>query len=189
MDIDNVYKTLQSIGLDVIGVKRGRPEEDTSFIVNQAGESLGLIEIQNSPIQWVNVVEKPGNASQGTSLSYINIYLISSTKAPFSGYHEAKSMRVRNIPIIGHVKDIRWKSKIGAWDDFIQRIDEDVSLKQVLIRLRKDIEVRSFPKQNCWGIWSRQSWFDSAKGLKKISREEVGCYETTARHLLELGKY
>jgi hypothetical protein len=83
----------------------------------------------------------------------------------------------------------------GEWDEdmedkLLDRINNDNSLKENLIRLNEDITVRSVPNFWCWAI-SSGSYQESGLGVEVKtlgpSQEQWECYEMVARHLLESG--
>jgi len=181
-----VCDRLCAMGVDARIPERGRPEENIGMDAWPWGrgerpfESEALIEIRGSPIRWVNVlaVEKPGG--QYVTSTYVVtrwVYVVPdpcvSTQA---GYMLAKSVRVRSVPLIGSVSNIRWDCKSPS--NLIKRISDDVFLNQSLIRLNEDITLCSFLEYNCWSILSS----------RPPSREKWNCYETIARHLLESSK-
>ncbi len=151
---DEVCEHLCALELDARMAERGRPEE---HITLGKGKTLGLIEIRDSPIRWVNVVKwkRGGGSPVETETRYRNIYL---------------------------VPDARLSS-------------------QHLMKPEEDIEVYSFPEQECWAIVS--NWYHffpyatSSKLLRLLSsmsgmpnepppsRGNWNNYEAIASHLLE----
>lgn len=49
---DALYSALQAHGIQASMSERGRPEEE---ITSKRGKSLGVIDIECSPISWVNI--------------------------------------------------------------------------------------------------------------------------------------
>jgi len=78
----------------------------------QGTNSLGLIDINGWPIPLVNVVREESHDQGGVTYYYRNIYLVPDPYIRTKGYLKAKSIRVKNIPLIGRVVDIRWKGKL-----------------------------------------------------------------------------
>lgn len=185
--LHRIYTGLRAIGLDAQKVERGRPEEHIGE--DWKGKSQGLIEIQGSPIRWVNVLKEetsgtgPNNPG---SVDYHKVYLI---PHPSMGLQklELKSVRVKSVPVVGRVVDLKWKGNFEG--NKISQFSQDISLSQTLIRLKEDIEVHSHPDHGCWSLLSSRSstgifpWVLFARPAP--SRIQWDCYETIARYLLE----
>lgn len=189
--IDKLYDDLCALGLDARMAERRRPEE--KMILN-SGKSLGLIEIRDRPIHWVNVRKHAGD--QYTSDAYTNVYLVPDRRVPREGYLELKSVRVKSVPVVGRVVDFRWEAKfvkvkiksmpvltgqsvpVKMDSNLIERLNEDAPLKESLIRLKEDITIRSLED---WG-WAISTSVKSRQPA--LSQEQWDRYETIARHLL-----
>jgi hypothetical protein len=190
---------LRTIDLNVQVPERGLPEEGISG--GLMGTSIGLIEVQESPIRWINMLEHP--ASRYASAAFTNVYVVPDHRVRSGGYLELRSVRQRNASVYGRVIDLYWTANfVGTrvntsleeeWDEdmedkLLDQMNNDESLKAGLIRLNEDITVRSVPNFWCWAI-SSGSYQESGLGLeaRKIgpSREQWECYEMIARHLLE----
>lgn len=151
---DRLCHHLSSIGMDARLLERGRPEERTGE------ESLGLIEILNSPIRWINVCKHDVNPS-GPGATYSNIYLVPDPTVADMGYVEAKSIQVRNRPVFGNAIDLKWKCGWLVAADFISEISEDAALSIDLIKLNEDIKIWNCPWCKCWAIssnWYKEKW-------------------------------
>ncbi|MBA7670594.1 hypothetical protein ES703_78740 [subsurface metagenome] len=155
-------------------------------------KSLGLIEIRDSPIRWVNVldiVRGKGTQSEAEAVVHRNVYVVpNSSVSSKGGYMLAKSVRVKSTPLIGRVVDIRWEGG-KSHGNLMRRMSDDVLLNQSLIRLKEDVTIRGFPEYNCWAILSSRSsvggFLGGFFGHPAPSRKQWDCYETIARHLLE----
>ena len=189
---DKLCDDLCAMGLDAQMVERRRPEEK---IILDPGSPIGLIEIRDSPIRYVNLREHEG--SQYTNTAYTNVYLVPDTRVPKGGYLQLKSARVKTKPVFGRVVDLRWEAKfikvkmiksipvhavavsVKKDSDLIKRVNEDVRLKESLIRLSEDVTIRSLED---WG-WAISTSAVSRRSV--LSREQWDCYETIAQHLLQ----
>jgi len=184
---------LRRLGLDAIVVTRGRPEEnigEEGWVLGKDEKSLGLIEVRDSPIRWVNVLDiVQGKGTQGESVVHRNVYLIpDSMVSSKGGYMLAKSVRVRSTPLIGRVVDIRWEGG-KSHGNLMRRMSDDILINRSLVRLKEDITIRGFPEYSCWAILSSRSSVGGFPwgffGRPAPSREQWSCYETIAHHLLE----
>jgi len=190
---NKVCTRLCSIGLNTHMVELGRPEENVGldWVMSKDDKSLGLIEIQESPIRWVNVLQTiSGKGTQGETVRYKNVYIVpDSTLFTKGGDWFIESTRQKSVRVIGRVIDIKWKANFE--DELIMRLGQDVLLNQSLIRLNEDILIRSFPKYGCWAISSSRffgGWFGLAVGQSTPSREQWDCYEMVTRFLLEFSE-
>ncbi len=105
----NLCASLNGLGLNAQTAERGRPEET----IGEAwmGKSQGLIEIQDSPIHWVNVLKKEGGGGEhGSPDTYTNVYLVPNPTGYVEAYGEIKSIREKSVPIFGRTIDIRWEA-------------------------------------------------------------------------------
>jgi len=167
--------------------ERGRPEERIGE--NWKGKSQGLIEIRDSPIQWVNVVKEKGRGGPdggGSPDTHTNVYLVPAPTPSTKWHYQVESVRVKSVPLFGRVVDLLWKSNFES--ELVRRLNEDVSLKESLIRLNEDVVMRSFPGHGYWALISKQypsSLFGAPCRQSAPSREEWDCYKTITAHLLE----
>ena len=160
-----LFTDLRAMDLNVQIAERGQPEEGVSG--GLMGNSLGLIGVQDSPIQRINVLEHP--ASRYASATYTNIYVVPDSRVRSGGYLELRSTRKRSASVYGRVIDLYWTANfVGTrvvvnpeeeWDDdmeehLLDRMNNDVALKTGLIKLNEDITIRSVPNFWCLAISS-----------------------------------
>lgn len=193
---------LRAMELETWIVERGRPEEGISG--GLMGTSLGLIEVRDSPIRWINVLEHP--ASRYAATTYTNIYVVPDSRVRSGRHLELKSVRVRDTAVHGRVVEVQWTASfVGTrtaaaseggssegWESaLLDRLSGDTSLQESLIRLNEAIAVRSVPTYWCWAI-SSGSYEESVSGRESAglapSQDQWDCYQTIARHLLEFGE-
>jgi len=170
---DKVCTYLNRVGVDAKLAERGTKEEKAS--IPRWLNSLGLIEISKSPINFVHVVYVQTRYGR----YYSTLYLVHDPSVYYpsvydKGHLKARSKRVKERPVIGKVKDVVWEGNLG--ENIIQRLNEDQYLKQELIRLRHDVKVGTCPDISYWKI--------EVKGcLVNQVREKWDIYEAIARHL------
>jgi len=203
--VDELCAALRAIGLNASMVRHG---ESVAHMYRDLGKSQGLIEVANSPIPWVDVVKGRIGSGEVSLAAYTNIFLFpdSNVSVREGGHFELEFVRVRSMPLFGSVIDLNWKpyfvktkgfsiSRQVSADHWISdvernrigRMNEDISLKQRLIKLREDITIRSLSHWG-WALISKKhpgSWFGRASRQLPPSREQWDCYETIARHILE----
>ena len=204
---DELCANICAVGMNAVLATRGQREENVGD--PRHGKSLGLIEIQGSPIRWVNVLKETKSYGPQSSISvHTFAYLIPDVTIHRETY--LRSVGKRDAPIFGRVVDVRWK---GNFEDFFQAkeevvfdesdiirlreqirlLNEDAMLNQDLLNLPEEIEIYSYPEYGYWAISPKKS--DTKKQYEGgpfgyswqpvPSRELWDCYETIARHLLE----
>ena len=170
---DNVCSNLSNVGVEAILAERAIKEEIASR--PRWVNSLGLLEINKSPIRFVHVVYVQTRYGR----YYSTLYLVHDPSVYYPSVHnkghlKARSKRVKERPVIGKVKDVVWEGNLE--ENIIQRLNEDQYLKQELIRLRHDVKIGTCPDISYWKI--------EVNGyLNKQVRERWDIYETIARHL------
>jgi len=174
-----VCRGLRAIGLDA-RVIEGR--HLLGYLLKKDDQSLGLIAIQNSPIQFVNVikdVEVYSYPNSGSKSRCRNVYVITDPTVVKGEYRLIQCVPVKRSLPYSKPRDIHWKSRLQ--DRLYYKLSEDMLLNRSLIQLKQTITIKSFPGQACWSMYSNR--FKSGAP----SRSEWHCYEMIARHLLEYG--
>jgi len=201
---------LQSLGVDARVASRGQLEEGLEKRLE--GASVGVIDIAEGPIRWINVrgvthqVGGEGAYTSGGPTNYWTHYGVPDTRlGPNSPSVKIKTVRIRNFPLIGKVVDLRWKGK-GFGLRIVNRLNNDLQLKSPIVSVMK-----SRARASVWGslialilsciggetmsISSRDDvtiraqpdhrcWIISTNWLSSISEELWNCYQAIAQHLL-----
>lgn len=181
---DNICAGLQSLGIDAQMAERGRREEK----IGGKG-SLGLIDIPEGPISWINVRKETQHGGQGGRYtydegpfndggSYTDYYIEYGVPdrrlSPGHPEYRIISVRIKTPPLFDQVSDLHWKG-----EDFglgiIDRLDSDISLKQPIMKSH-DVIIRAHGDHMCWII--------STTASEVPSGELWNCYQAIARHLL-----
>jgi len=89
-------------------VERDRVKEDIFGF-----GSLGLIDITNSPINWVNLrKETRGSGPGGTETISFTEYGIHDLRlGPNANLINIKTKRIKSVPFVGKVIDLRWEGE------------------------------------------------------------------------------
>lgn len=120
---DDLVETLNASGIGAEMAERGRPEE----AFKRQGDSLGLIDITQGPVKWINVVRHAVGGMGGSSPTYWYVFGIPAAKG-FSSEQERRpearsrraprvelsSVRRKRFPVIGPVKGVEWKGNDGG---------------------------------------------------------------------------
>jgi len=188
---DNIYAGLRSLGIDAQIAERGRAEENIECGENS--KSLGMIDIPEGPIRWVNVIKRTVHQEDTYYIKYgvgdarLHPGYVSRQPGEWEpllvrpgpylrDLPEAriKSVRTKTFPVVGRVIDLHWKGK-----DFglgiIDRLNSDMSIRHVIMS-SGDVEVSAHRRHECWVISEKT---DSAPSLKIWN-----CYQRIAQYLL-----
>ena len=167
---DRVCAGLRKLGIDAQMSLRGRIEEMVC-----GGESLGIIDIDNSPITWINTRREKGDGGQSSHVYYFIDYgILDNRLGQNSNLLEIRTIRVKTIPWFGRVVDLRWEGEdlnLGI----ISRLNSDISLKPPIMR-SYDVMIHADGQHGYWII--------SAETIEVPSPELWSCYEAIAQHLL-----
>lgn len=163
---DNICAALQRMGIDAQMVKRGRYEEGT-----RTG-SLGLIDILEGPIRWVNV-RRVSHGQYRTD--YYTDYGVPDARLGHSSPKlRIHSVRVRSFPLFGRVIDLRWEGT-DFHREIISRLSMEYSIKSPIMK-SGDVTIEIHGIRKCWTISTMTS--------RAPSKELWDCYQTIAQHLL-----
>jgi hypothetical protein len=169
----NICAGMQRLGINAQIAVRGRYEES----IGKVGDSLGIIDIPEGPIRWINVCRVYYRTGQlGGNYNHHTAYGVpDSSLEPSWRSKRIRTVRVKTFPLFGKVVDLRWKG-----DDFsqeiIRRLNEDPLIRDPMMRSR-DVEISAYPEHGCWILFT-------ANPRKEAPPREVwDCYQRIARHL------
>tara|TARA_Y100000588_G_scaffold392600_1_gene505121 strand:- start:3328 stop:3885 length:558 start_codon:yes stop_codon:yes gene_type:complete len=136
--------------------------------------SLGVIEISDSPVKWINILKKDG--SQHSPPRWWIVLGIPDDR-PISTSRETKikTIRKKSFPLFGKVVDVTWKGDDGG-TDLIHILSNDVSTKALASRIG-NLEIKS--QANGF-----QGWMLVIDRRFRPTTEDWDAIETIARHLL-----
>ena len=117
---DQLADALNASGVGAEMAERGRHEE----AFKRQGSSLGLINITQGPVKWINVVE---HIVRDAATTYYYVFGVPSERDFSSGQEggsedlglqtprvELSSVRRRGFPVFGSVKGVDWKGNDGG---------------------------------------------------------------------------
>ena len=141
----------QRLGIDAALAPRGRPEEAVKRA--SRSRSLGLIDIPEGQIRWVNVLELAGFQD----VFYCATYGVPDSKiTPTFPRVNIRSARVKSPLFTGDVVRLDWKG-----EDFglgvIERLAEHEW--EELMRSFVDMEIIAHPAYGCWGMSLLGKWY------------------------------
>ncbi len=167
---DKICNSLQVLGIDAQMAERGRPEEKIG-----GKDSLGLIDIPEGPISWVNVRKEYSGGESG-STDYYTDYGVPDPRlgTNFKGA-VIFTHRKKKFPLFGKVVDLYWEGNDFSDLGIIDRMNSDISIKHPIMETR-DVEIWPHDDHGCWII--------SVESKEPPSEELWNCYQTIAKHLL-----
>ena len=173
---DDICTGLQSLGANARMAVRGRPEESMG-----KGSSLGIIDIDDGPIDWVNVRKVDSGLTEfDSSTTYYTDY---GFKVPYRPPNATiKSVLIKTGPLFGNAFDGEWRAEgsdrgSGLVADVLRRLEEDAQVTEAVIAIR-DVEITGHPL----------AWVISMKTGEIPTRQAWDCYQAIAWHLIEAGR-
>lgn len=139
--------------------------------------SLGVINIHDAPICWINLTEARNNKSPGWN-EYLYTYYMD-YGVPYAGGAMMQKerifpVRVKTFPIFGDFSHLRWKSG-GFGREITNRNNADPLLIHPSI-MDTGLLITSYPEHQCW-IMSTKEW-------RVPSGDQWTAYQTLAGYLL-----
>ena len=138
---DDMVQRLNATGVKATMSERGRPEENIRS--GRFHRSLGLIDIEEDVINWINVVRIKSRDKNGPS-RYRTVFAIPDATVPLE--HEAlkvATVRKKSFPIFGKVVGIHWQSeeKLNPLIELFVK-DEEV---EALVTEVGDVQIHTHP--------------------------------------------
>jgi hypothetical protein len=139
---DELAQNLNSLGIKAVLGERGRVEEKIENSWYQ--RSLGIIEIPEGLVRWINILKK--DASKNSPPQWWVILCIPDER-PVPDHHvvDIKTLRRKAFPLLGKVVDVTWKG-----DDRHTGLAEVLSNDEAVRNLAKKIGnlvVRSYAEE------------------------------------------
>ncbi len=168
---DELTKSLIGIGIDAMMSERGLKEEKIGKSVLR--KSLGIINIQDQPVKWINVVKQSG--SQHSPPQWFFIYFIPDIRISDRNKIKIKTFRKRSLLwIFGKIIDVIWRGK-----------DMNTGLSEILYN---DLDIKNFAKKI--GDIQIETHSDIVKGWTiRLNRRHAGppvVYSETWKNLQKI---
>jgi len=128
---DELAHALNSVGVKAEISERNRVEEKIDNSWNQ--RSLGVIDIPEGPIRWINILKRDGSDKSPPKWWVV---LGIPDERPISSTQQIriKTVRKKSFPLFGKVVDVIWKGHDGG-TGLITTLSGDVSTKALAKRL------------------------------------------------------
>jgi len=103
---DKLAQNLNSLGIKAVLAERGRDEEKVENSWYQ--RSLGIIDIQEGLVRWINILKKDGSKNSPPQWWVV---LGIPDERPLTNHNavDIKTIRKKTFPLFGRVVDVTWK--------------------------------------------------------------------------------
>jgi len=128
---DTLAQNLHSLGVGAILAERGRAEEKVENSWYQ--RSLGIIDISEGLVRWINILKKDGS---GRSPPQWWVILGIPDERPLSNHKavDIKTIRKKTFPLFGKVVDVTWKGN-DHHTGLVQVLSNDEAVKNLAKRI------------------------------------------------------
>jgi hypothetical protein len=139
---DKLAQNLNSLGIRAVLAERGRAEEKVENSWYQ--RSLGIIDIPEGLVRWVNILKKDGSKNSPPQWWVI---LGIPDERPLSNHKavDIKTIRKRAFPLFGKVVDVTWKGN-DHHTGLTEVLSSDEAVK-VLAKRIGNLAVHSYAKE------------------------------------------
>lgn len=175
--IERICIGFNRLGIDARLVKSGRIEQHIGIGgLVKVHSSLGLIEIMDGPIGWINLKEaRQGKGPEGgVEITYSMDYGVPLAGEPKLSRAWVFALGRKKFPIFGPVVQLRWKG--GGWG---QKVADQLNWDGLMLQpsvMGHGMELTWNPEHFCWTI-STEAW-------RVPSMEQWNAYLALARHLV-----
>lgn len=189
-----IIADLSALGLKARSLERvSKLEEAGKGYVSGSrdkGSSLGLLEIQESPIRWLNILEhKYGSSLHHKRSAYMNVYLVPDCDIVKKRCKKVESFPVRSKRFFGRVAGIRWKGECVEGGDLTERLNSDLQLNSSLVELGEQLLISQ--ELDFWVIKPKypyvEPWLPQQSSFwgRQTSQRQWDCYCAIAQQLLK----
>ena len=147
---DTLAEALSALGVPAEMADRDRPEEKLGR--RMFARSLGIIDIAEGPIAWVNVIKQDGSDKSPPQWWFV-FGIPDGRKMPNEGAIKLTTLRKKSFPIFGQVLDVTWRGK-DMGTGLISVLSEDATVDELVKRV-KDMTLQSRSQE--FQGWSLQT--------------------------------
>jgi len=139
---DRLVQNLKSLGIRADLAERGRVEEKVENSWYQ--RSLGIIDIPEGLVRWINILKKDGS---GRSPPQWWVILGIPDERPLSNHKavDIRTIRKKTFPLFGKVFDVTWKGN-DHHTGLVQILSNDEAIKNLAKRIG-NLTVHSYAKE------------------------------------------
>jgi hypothetical protein len=139
---DKLSQNFNSLGIRAVMAERGRAEEKVENSWYQ--RSLGIIDIPEGLVRWINILKKDGSKNSPPQWWVI---LGIPDERPLSNHKavDIKTIRKKTFPLFGKVVDVTWKGN-DHHTGLVQFLSNDEAVKDLAKRIG-NLTVHSYAKE------------------------------------------
>ena len=134
---DNLTVSLNVIGVQAAISGRGRSEEKIENSWYQ--RSLGIIDIAEGPVRWINVLKKD-RGKHDPPKWWLVLCIPDENLVAFHHGIKIKTVRRKTFPLFGKIIDVTWKGQDGG-TGLVDKLSSDVAIK-VLAKRIGNLEIK-----------------------------------------------
>ena len=123
---DNLTRNLYQLGVKAKMLDRKVIQEKIGNVWWM--RSLGVIEIDEGPIKWINVLKKDRSKNSPPKWRYI--YIIPDERVSELTKIKVKTVRKKSFPLFGKIVDTTWKGKDQS-TGLVNLLSNDATIKQL----------------------------------------------------------
>ena len=173
-EIEQICTGLNELGIDAQLSETYEHVQDIGKGLVSRDPSLGLINIKDGPIRWINFRKGNSQVGYGYGTNDHMDYGVPLTIESKITKEWIFAEEVKRFPIFGPVVRIQWKG--GGWGRKVtDQLNGDPLMGQLTV-MDGGIELTCYPEHACWII--------SAQGWVIPSKEQWDAYEALAGHLV-----
>ena len=135
---DELADALNSVGVKAEMAERGRAEEEVENSWYQ--RSLGIIDIPEGSIRWVNILKKNRSKHSGPRW-WVVLGIPDDRPVSTRQQTKIKTVRKKTFPLFGKVVDVIWKGNDGG-TSLVNTLSNDVPTKKLAERIG-NLEIKS----------------------------------------------
>jgi len=139
---DKLAQNLNSLGIRAVLAERGRAEEKIENSWYQ--RSLGIIDIPEGLVRWINILKKDGSKN---SPPLWWVILVIPDERPLTNHQavDIKTIRKKAFPLFGKVVDVTWKGN-DHHTGLVKVLSNDETVKNLAKRIG-NLTVHSYAKE------------------------------------------
>ena len=139
---DKLAQNLNSLGITAVLAERGRAEERIENSWYQ--RSLGIIDIPEGLVRWINILKKDGNRNSPPRW-WVVFVIPDERPIPKHQAVDIKTKRKKTFPLFGEIIDVKWQGN-DAGTGLVYTLSSDESVKNLAKNIG-NLTVHSYAKE------------------------------------------
>ena len=169
---DKLSQNLNSLGIIAYLAKRGRMEEKIENSWYQ--RSLGIIDIPEGLVRWINILKKDGSKNNPPQW-WVILGIPDERPLPKHKAVNINTIRKKTFPLIGRVVDVNWKGRDHG-SGLIDVLSNDEAVKTLSKKIG-NLTIHSYTKEF-------QGWTVQVDRRVKLTIQDWETIQRVANHIL-----